>query len=652
MTPFGTLFIDRLDQLIDDNLDDPLFSIDTVCQELAISRSQLHRALKNQTTLSTSLYVRQRRLLKAKDLLLNTDLRVSEIGDRVGFSNHQNFSTYFTEGFSVSPSEFRKNHSYPQPVETPLAPDPAPVPTVTPEPLPARQAAPRRQWRMIGLGLLFVSGLGVVGWFWVRATNSPAPAKPATTSLAVLPFTNLGPANTNPACEGIMDDVHTSMAHLKNLRVIALSSSDQYRDTKKSIWQIGDELRVANVLKGSVLQTDDQVQIKVELIRTSDDIRVWGHTYRGAYRDLFSLTDRIVGEVAAQLKLPLGLSASEGLTQPKNLKGGPAARPNAARPNAARTQNPDAYNALLQGRQLLISRQNADMVAGITRFDRALALDSTVAEAHALKAVAYHLLVGSGKSTNEELNRLTEANALKAIRLDPTNSTAYGVLGSMYYTTYQWQASENAYRIALQHNPNDAQANYWYSLLLRTVGRSNEAVQYSTQAIALDPLHPIMLGGHIVNCIYAGRFDLARAGIETGRVLFDDSFSYQLAKAIYWMAQANYGRAVGAYQQAQLLNPDDKGQTPVILYCEAKRGNRPKAIRFLRELTATTPRADYERAVVYAGLNQADSSLYFLKKAADSGYLYRDTKAMPVFIPYHAHPVFRAVMRRFGLPEK
>ncbi len=637
------VLLEKLNRLIDDNLGNPAFSIDAICQTLGISRSHLHRILKEQTDSSTSLYIRKRRLLKARHLLLTTDLRISELCDAVGIANPQNFSTYFTEEFGVNPTEFRKLHHGQPPangVLRPEAPQAVPEVPVLPAPdqltgrLPTRPRFWTRRRLVLGslvAGFLLLAGGGLYAWLRPQPASQPTP--PRGNSIAVLPFTNLGPANTNPACEGILSELHSSVSLIKNLKVIARSSSDQYRDTQKTVWQIGDELQVANVLKGSILKTGDQLQIKVEIISTRDDIRTWVKTYRAPYGAIFQLTDQIVRDVAGQLKLTLSVSASEKLA-------------------LARTQNPLAYNALLQGRQLLVSRMEDDVLASLTRLDRALALDSTFAEAYAFKAVAYHLLVGSKKIDTPTVNRLTEENALKAIRLDPTNSTAYAVLGSLYYSTYQWQASENAFRIALQHNPNDAQANYWYSLLLRTMGRFNEAVRYSAQAIGLDPLHPIMMAGHIINCAYANRFDLARASIEMGQGLFDKSFSYQWGQGIYWMEQADYGRAVAYFQQAQRLNPDDKGQTPILIYCEAKRGNRPEAIRFLRELTATTPRSDYERAVVYAGLAQADSSLYFLKKAADGGYLYRDTKAMTVFKPYHSHPVFKAVMRQFKLPEE
>ena len=643
MITSDNIFIEKLNQLIDDNLDNPSFSINTICQTLGVSRSQLHRTVKEQTERSVSLYIRQRRLLRAKELLIGTDLRISEICDAVGINNPQNFSTYFTEEFQANPTQFRKLHTGPTadaPDLPPTAETDAPPPEALLNPTPKNRpehplAQPgwfrRRRWLYAGLvGLLLVLGAG--GYLWSKLWSGSRPVSPVVNSLAVIPFTNLGTADSNPACERIMDNIYTSVALLNNLNVIARSSSDQYRDTKKGVGQIGDELRVANVLKGRFLKTSDQVQLKIDLISTRNGGAAWTKTYRAAYKDIFQLTDQIVADLARQLKLTAGASASEKLL-------------------LTRTQNIEAYNAFLQGRQLMNTRTKVDLLASIERFDRAIWLDSGFAEAYAYKAVATHLLPSSGKAETQKNFRLTEQIALNAIRIDPTNSTAYAVLGSIYYITYQWQASESAFRIALQHNPNDAQANYWYSLLLRSVGRVDEAVEYSTRAVRLDPLYPVILAGHILNCIYANRFDLANQHIENGRVLFDNSSAYHTARADYSMSQEDYGQAIAEFKRGMVLNPDDKGQIPLLMYCEAKRGNRQKATAFLHELTETRPWDDYQRAVVYAGLNEADSSLHHLKKAADAGYVFRDTKVIQVFRPYHASLTFRAVLRRYNLAD-
>jgi TolB-like protein/AraC-like DNA-binding protein len=306
------LFVEKLNRLIDDNLDNPALTVDLICQKLAVSRSQLHRIIKEQTGLSTSLYIRKCRLLKAKELLNTSDLRISEIGDRVGITNPQNFSAYFINEFKISPTDFRKlNGPTLLPVAETLPLSEVPLQVVAPQQLvrhepdessPRRPAlSPRRRLIYAGavLGLLLILGTGLAIWYQNRSANRSA--SPVESSLAVLPFVNLGDTDSSPACEGIMDDIHTSVSLIKTLKVISRSSSDQYKDSKKSIWQIGDELQVANVLKGSVLKAGDQLQVKVEIINTKEDIRLWGHTYRAAYSEFFSLTDQIVRDVAERL---------------------------------------------------------------------------------------------------------------------------------------------------------------------------------------------------------------------------------------------------------------------------------------------------------------------------------------------------------------
>ncbi len=633
MVSADRLVIEKLNRLIDDNLNNPAFSVDTICQMLGVSRSQLHRIVKEQTQLSTSLYIRKYRLGKAAGLLLGTDLRISEISDLVGIQNPQNFSTYFIDEYKVSPTEYRKQYQKAvQPAGSPPPSQSANPAIGTEALLPLLPAtAKKKQWRpvLLAASLLLLTGLGLYGWFNRRPVSRPDTSE---RSVAMLPFIRLGMANDDPTSEAIMNEIHTSLLGFRNLKVISRSSSEKYRDSQKSTWQIGDELQVATILRGSVLKTADQLQVKVEIIDAKEDIRLWAHTYQATYKNLFTLTEQIVRDVIRELKLTTIPSASEKLAH-------------------VRTHNLTAYNLFVQGKQLLVSRLEPDLTEARNRFDQALRLDSTFAEAYAQKAIACHLLIGSAKTDNATLNRLTEENALKAIQLDPANSAAYSVLGSLYYSTYQWQASANAYRIALQYNPNDAQTCHWFRLLMRTTGQLDEAVRYSSRAIALDPLHPVMMSAYISNCALSGRFDSARAGIEAGRGLFDKSFAFQLGVAYYWLAREEYTRAAASFRQMLVLNPDDRGQIPLLLYCGARSGDRQEAIQFLRGLTTATPRSDYERAVVYAGLNQTDSSLYYLNKAAGGGYFYRDTKVMPPFRQYHTQPAFKAVLRRFNLPE-
>lgn len=645
MTSSEDAFVSKLDSLVEENLTNPSFSVEMICREMGISRAQLHRIMTERFGLSTTLYIRKLRLKKAHRLVAETDLRVSEIADRVGINNPQNFSKYFTQEFSISPTEFRRlqqvqiQEIIPGEAETrPLLHANVPPALVTP--VPTRPSGPKQtttrreratRWMLYGLALAGLTlGLGVYLRTYIQPAHRPTDTVKA--SLAVLPLINMGPPDTNPVCEGLMDDIHTSISLIRHLRVTARSSSDQYRGSQKNMWQISEDMRVTHILRGKVLQTSNKVQVKMELINAREDRLIWSKTYRVAYQDVFQLTDQITQDVARELDLENNPTSADKL-------------------GLARTKNMVAYNAFLQGRQLVMSRTKENIVAGIIKFDHALSLDSTFAEAYAFKGVAYSVLANSDYTTDQaKMYALAQQNALKAIQIDPTNSTAHGVLGSIYADTYQWQAAESSFLIALQYNPNDAQNNYWYSLLLRSMGNLTEAIRYSTQAVALDPIHPVILSGHILNCAYANRFDLAQASLNSGKAIFNDSFIYYIGLGYFYLTQSQYTSAANSFSRGLKLNPNYTGQLPTLMYCEAKRGNRAKALAYLQTLAAKTPRTYYDKAVVFAGLAQKDSCLKNLKTAADLGHIYKDMKVVPVFRPYQSDPIFLAILRQYRYP--
>lgn len=317
-------FILKLKSLIDTNLSETSLSTDTICREMGVSRSSLHRLVKEHTGLSVTLFIRQCRLEKAKFLLKTTELRIVEIAELIGMSNPQNFSKYFTEAFSVSPTKFRKQEPESDPFtpkSVPALADTVPIadPESTSQPDEATPVTVRKQgyrYLMPGLVLTVLAGLAL--YVWLRFSNQLHGSRmpwEADKSIAILPFKNMGPVDTGPIVEGITDDLHTVLSLVDSLKVIARTSSDQYLNTKKTVWQIGDELKVANLLKGSVLKNGNQLQVKLELIRTNDDIRLWTKTFSGPYNDLFRLTDQMGQDVLQQLN-PSAAQRTQSVSRP------------------------------------------------------------------------------------------------------------------------------------------------------------------------------------------------------------------------------------------------------------------------------------------------------------------------------------------------
>lgn len=100
-------FIKKLQRVVEKNIKNENFGILQLCEVMRISRPQLHRKLKALTGQSTSQYIRSLRLHKARDLLQNSNLNVSEVAYEVGFKSLSYFSTCFKKEFQVNPNELR-----------------------------------------------------------------------------------------------------------------------------------------------------------------------------------------------------------------------------------------------------------------------------------------------------------------------------------------------------------------------------------------------------------------------------------------------------------------------------------------------------------------------------------------------------------------
>jgi DNA-binding response OmpR family regulator len=100
-------FMNRISAIIDENLDDENFNIKKLCLETGMSHTQLYRKFSAITDITVNKYIRQYRLHKAKELLLSTNLNISQVALEVGMPNLAYFSRVFTDEFHTNPSKIR-----------------------------------------------------------------------------------------------------------------------------------------------------------------------------------------------------------------------------------------------------------------------------------------------------------------------------------------------------------------------------------------------------------------------------------------------------------------------------------------------------------------------------------------------------------------
>ena len=144
-------------------------------------------------------------------------------------------------------------------------------------PLPTAAARPKRS---LVLALCLCSIAAVAAWMaWQHFRARSAP--PALRSIAVIPLQNL---SGDPAQEffadGLTDQLITEMSQIPELRVISHTSVKEYKATTKHLPQIASELKVDDILEGSVVREGDQVRVTVQLLDAPDDRHLWSENYQ------------------------------------------------------------------------------------------------------------------------------------------------------------------------------------------------------------------------------------------------------------------------------------------------------------------------------------------------------------------------------------
>src|SRR5438874_10414629 len=183
-------------------------------------------------------------------------------------------------------------------------------------------------------------------------------------SIAVLPLVNQsGDPNQEYFSDGLSEELINVLGQIRELRVIGRNSSFRFKRRAEDSRAIGEALRVANVLEGSVRKAGDRVRISVQLVDTANDSQRWSQSYDRELKDVFAVQEEIAKAVAEQLRVTLLGGATNALARPSNV-------------------NLDAYTAYLQGKFYFAQRNAAGDAKALTFFEEAIRLDPNYAEAY------------------------------------------------------------------------------------------------------------------------------------------------------------------------------------------------------------------------------------------------------------------------------
>jgi TolB-like protein/Tfp pilus assembly protein PilF len=332
---------------------------------------------------------------------------------------------------------------------------------------------PPRKYVLIAAAalLIAVGSFGVWLYFKQAEGTSLLPEK----TIAVLPFQNFSPDKDNAFfADGVQDDILTSLAKIKDLRVTSRSSVMKFRDVaEQNLRQISKALGVANVLEGSVRREGDRVVVNVQLIDAHTARQIWANRYDRTLADSLGLQGELASEIADALRATLSTDEQ-------------------ARVTAKPTQNPDAYVFYLRANQ--ISR-NPDMVledykAAEQLYMQAVALDPDFALAHArLASVCAEVFHYYEPTEDWKTKARTEAQI--ALRLQPNLAEAHFALGQcIYWMDQDYGRALEQFDIAARLAPSNGDIARLIAAIKRRQGRWEQALEEYERVARLDPQNP------------------------------------------------------------------------------------------------------------------------------------------------------------------
>ncbi len=416
--------------LINAHLEDEKFGVDDIARALNLSRSQLHRKVNHLTGMPASRLIRKIKLDKAKELLENGDLTVSEVAYRVGFGSPSYFIKSYHDYFGNPPGNVQKKN----------------IIRLRQSEIMSRILG-KKEGRKPNRRNLWVLALlaGLISIFFIVVPIGKGAG--TEKSIAILPFINLsGDLGNQYMVDGVQDMITAHLSKLSGLRVIPRLSSEQYRKTNKTPKAIGTELQVGYLVEGSFQKVNDEVKIHIWLIDARKESQEWFREYDREWKDIFKIQSDIAGDIAGEMNIIVSQSSKKLMTE-------------------IPTENLKAYDFYLQAREEFMhwfrDQNNSHLDNAIVLYKKAIDLDPGYAAAYSGLAFA----INNKFYDNPDYKNICGDTILlltdKALSLNDKLEEVY-LVRSLYYTNavHDNKKAYNDLVRVLEINPNYAPAYY------------------------------------------------------------------------------------------------------------------------------------------------------------------------------------------------
>jgi serine/threonine protein kinase/Tfp pilus assembly protein PilF len=401
--------------------------------------------------------------------------------------------------------------------------------------------------------------------------------KSGAKSVAVLYFENLSAAKEDEYLrDGITEDIITELSKIRGLNTFSRPTVLAFRDKSATPSQVGNLLRAAFVLTGTLRRAGNRLRITTQLVDTQTDFPLWSERYDREMKDVFEVQDEIARKIAEALRVTLSQQELEDL----------ATKP---------TENLQAYDLYLRGKRYARRQTRQDLEFALQMFENAVAMDPSFALAYAACANACAMFYCNYSRDAIWVERARNASGKAvALRWDLPE-----VMVSQAWVLYATELHDEAVRMvekAIERKRDCEGAYYLLCRALFSAGRYQEVIDVMETALEVS--------GEDYNVYVPVVNSLGALGKK-------DAHRNLLLRRI--AALENHLKQVPEDARARVLMATD--------YAEFDRVE--DAIRELN--MAITLRANeasilYNAACTYAILKRKREALETIKKAWDAGF--------------------------------
>jgi TolB-like protein/AraC-like DNA-binding protein len=612
-------FIYNLEQIVLANIENDQFGVSELAQEINLSRSQILRKIKSLTGKSANVFIREIRLNEATKLILKTDLTVSEIAYKVGFSSPSYFNKCFLDFYNQTPLEFKKSNS-----------------ENTSDIFEKEKKTSVKTYKNYAVGIsLIILIVLLIYYFNSRNSNDIVTDILNHPSIAVLPLEDYSEnKDYDYLSSGITEAINLELSRNKSIRVISRGSCERFKyDTLTPYGEIAKELDVNLLLEGSVFPIDDSLLVIVQLIKPfPKEKHIWSNKYHSSTKNILQLVENISEEIAKEISNSL-IQNSGGINNYK--------------------LNSLAYSNYLKGRYLWNHQKlrYESLKRAKEYLEKSIEIDPNFALAYVTLAEIYisiNKLLG-----DNEVRLLNRENARKlvdtAFELDNSLAEAYITKGNIL-GKFDWDWNnmrENAEK-ALLIDPNSAKAHQILSNYYIVKGNYKKAIKEAQVALNLDPLNP-EIGSMVAECYYIAG-DSKEAIIKYNDVLkLTPHYGFALHGMGYaFLSDGMPEKAMNAWKELQKIMQNDS-----LLWYYENKGFEDGLHYYIEKAKINTPQFCTNPAVISSIemlINKPKDALEFLEIAHK--YKNEDLPIMlayPIFYPLHDNPRFNHIVSNVGV---